>query len=170
MIEVTAVVTGDKATAAHLSALPANVRKELTTAMLRITIDLQSYVVRNKLSGQLLKRRTGTLAASIQHRVDSARADGVYGVVGSRINEGHPLKYAGPLEDGFEGDVTVKEHLRQMTKAWGREVKNPRKITVHAHTAKRHIKAYRYLASALEERRTSYLEQIRAAVARGAAK
>jgi hypothetical protein len=166
MIQITGTVTGDKKVVARLSALPANVRQNLTEAMLRITIDLQSHVAKNKLSGQLLRRRTGTLAASIQHKVNST-ADSVTGVVGSRINEAAPLKYAPPLEDGFDGEVTVREHLRQMTTAFGRAVKEPRKITVRSHSAKRHIKAYRYLAGALEERRAGYLERIRKAVADG---
>lgn len=165
MIEITGTVVGDKAVTARLSAMPAKVRQNVTDAMLRITIDLQGHVVKNKLSGQLLKRRTGTLARSIQHNVVSTR-DGVTGVVGSRIKESAPLKYAYPLEDGFDGDVTVKEHLRMMTTAFGREVKEPRKITVRAHTAKRHIKAYKYLASSLAEKRDGYVEQLRRAVAK----
>jgi hypothetical protein len=167
MIEITGTVTGEKVVTARLSGLPDNVRASLTRAMNRITIDLQGYVVRNKLSGQLLKRRTGTLAASIQHRVVSS-ANGVTGVVGSRINEGSPLKYAYPLENGFEGDVPVKEHLRQMTTAFGRVVKEPRKITVHAHSRHVKTKAYKYLASSLAARRDDYLEQLRRAVAEGA--
>jgi hypothetical protein len=134
--------------------------------MNRITIDLQGYVVRNKLSGQLLKRRTGTLAASIQQRVVS-RADDVTGVVGSRINESAPLKYARPLEDGFDGTVTVKEHLRQVTTAFGKAVKDPHKVTVRAHARQVHTRAYKYLASSLAERRGNYIEQLRQAVAQG---
>lgn len=166
MIEITGTVTGEQKVIANLSGLPDRVRASLTTAMKSITIDLQGYVVKNKLSGQLLKRRTGTLAASIQQRVASSSA-GVTGVVGSRINEAAPLKYAYPLENGFDGDVPVREHLRMMTQAFGREVKEPRKITVRAHTAHRHVKAYKYLASSLAERRDSYIDQLRQAVARG---
>jgi hypothetical protein len=166
MIEITGTVTGENAVVAHLSGIPSKVRQQLTAAMLRITIDLQGYVAGNKLSGQLLKRRTGTLARSIQHNVVSTK-EGVTGVVGSRIKEGAPLKYAYPLENGFDGDVPVKEHLRMMTTAFGRAVKEPRKITVKAHTAHRKIKAYKYLASSLAERRDSYLAQLRDAVARG---
>lgn len=169
MINITGIVTGDKEVVAHLSDLPTNVRESLTAAMNRITIDLQGYVVRNKLSGQLLKRRTGTLAASMQHRVVS-NADGVTGVVGSRINEGAPLKYAKPLEDGFDGEVSVREHLRQMTTAFGKAVKEPRKIMVRAHTAHRHVKAYKYLASSLAENRDSYIAQLRRAVSDGVKK
>lgn len=167
MINLTGVVTGDKAVQARIRSIAPNVRAKLTQALLRITIDLQGYVARNKLSGQLLKRRTGTLAASIQHKVVST-PEGVTGVVGSRINESRPLKYAGPLEDGFDGTVTVREHLRMMTTAFGREVKNPHKITVRAHSAHRVVKARHYLALSLAENRDRYLAQLDRAVAEGA--
>lgn len=167
MIGITGVITGEKAVTARINSIAPRVRESITRTMLRITIDLQSYVVKNKLSGQLLKRRTGTLAASMQHKVVSTQA-GVTGVVGSRINEGAALKYARPLEDGFDGTVTVREHLRQMTTAWGRAVKEPRKITVRAHSAQRHIKAYKYLASSLAENRSRYIEMLTRAVAEGA--
>lgn len=167
MIAVTGRVIGDKAVIARINSIAPRVREGITREMLRIVIDLQGYVVKNKLSGQLLKRRTGTLAASMQHKVVST-TNGVTGVVGSRVNAGAPLKYARVLEDGFDGTVTVREHLRMMTQAFGRDVQNPRKITVGTHTAKRNIKARYYLASSLAENRDRYLDQIEKAVAEGA--
>jgi hypothetical protein len=166
VIHIKGVVTGDKNVVANLGAVPARVRESVEQTMQRVVIDLQSRVVKNKLSGQLLKRRTGTLAASIQFRV-AKTSDSVTGVVGSRINEARPLKYAGPLEDGFDGTVTVREHLRMMTTAWGKPVKNPRQISVRAHAAQRHIKAYHYLKSTLAENRERYLGMISRAVSRG---
>ena len=166
MINITGVVTGDKNVIARLENITPRVRARVDEAMHRVVIDLQGKVVRDKLSGQLLKRRTGTLAASIQFRVVKT-ADSVTGITGSRVNEGAPLKYAGPLEDGFEGPVTVREHLRMMTTAFGKPVKDPRKITVGAHTANRKIKAYHYLKSTLAENRDQYLQQLGQAVSNG---
>lgn len=166
MINIKGVVTGDKQVIANLGSAPERVRSKVETAMTRIVIDLQSYVVKNKLSGQLLKRRTGTLAASIQQRV--ARTDGqIVGVVGSRINDANPLKYAPPLEDGFSDTVTVKEHLRQMNTAFGKAVKEPRKITVKAHGMKMNVKARNYLKGSLAENRERYLQMIDKAVGDG---
>lgn len=169
MISITGRVVGDKAVVARISSIVPSVRQSLTRAMLRITIDLQGYVVKNKLSGQLLNRRTGTLAASMQHKVVST-SEGVVGVVGSRVNAGAPLKYARALEDGFTGTVNVREHLRMMTTAFGKAVKDPHKITVGAHSAHRNIKARHYLSSSLAERRDAYLDQIEKAVGEGANK
>lgn len=166
MINITGVVTGEKNVQARFERTSPRVRESLTREVLRVVIDLQGYVARNKLAGQLLKRRTGTLAASIQHRVVSTTSS-VTGAVGSRINESAPLSYARIHEDGFDGTVTVREHLRMMTTAFGHPVKNPRKITVGAHTAQRHVRAKHYLSGSLAERRDQYLAQLDRAVGAG---
>jgi len=165
MIRITGDITGDRALGVRLNSITPGVRKSVTTAMLRITIDLQSHIARNKLAGQLLKRRTGTLAASIQHKVVST-TDGVTGIVGSRVNQGAPLAYANVLENGFDGTVTVKAHLRNIKEAFGKQIA-PREVQVASHSARRHIKAYKYMASAMAEKRDGYMEQLRKAVADG---
>lgn len=167
MINITGVVTGEKNVIARLERVTPNVRQAVTSRLLRISIDLQSYVVKNKLSGQLLRRRTGTLAASIQHKVVSTSAS-ITAVVGSRINEAKPLKYAGIHEDGSNEVVSVREHLRMMTTAFGQAVKNPRKITVRAHSMRQNVKAKRYLAGSLDENRQRYLDELDKAVGEGA--
>lgn len=167
MINITGTVTGDKAVIARLNTTEPRVRQALTEAALRIGIHLESYVRKNKLSGQLLKRRTGTLAASIDHKVTSTSSS-VTAVIGSRVNATKPLAYARALEDGFDGVVTVKEHLRMVKQAFGKPLANPHNVTVRGHTAKRKTKAYRYLASSLAENRDSYIEQLRAAAVKGA--
>lgn len=45
--------------------LPDKAREQLTQGVQRVWFDLQRYVVEEKLSGQVLNRRTGLLAASI---------------------------------------------------------------------------------------------------------
>lgn len=166
MIGITGVVHGDRNVVARLSSTAPRVRDEVEQTMLRIVIELQGKVVKNKLSGQLLRRRTGTLAASIQFRVVKT-ADSITGITGSRVNEAAPLKYARPLEDGFDGTVTVREHLRMMKQAFGKPVKNPRQISVKAHAAQRHVKAYHYLRSTLNENRDRYVTMLNLAVHRG---
>lgn len=169
MIHITGVVTGDKNVIARLDSIEPKVRESLTRAMLRITIHLQGYVVSKKLSGQLLKRRTGTLAASIQHKVVSTGSS-ITGVVGSRINQSSPLKYARIHEDGSNAVVTVREHLRMMKTAFGKPVANPRKITVRTHTMKQNVKAKHYLSGSLAENRDDYLAQLDRAVGQGVRK
>ena len=166
MIKVVGTVVGETKLISRINSIAPGVRKSVTETMLRVTQDLQRYIQKNKLAGQLLKRRTGTLAASIQFKVVSS-PDGVTGVVGSRVNESKPLKYAGPLENGFDGTVTVKAHMRTIKQAFGHSIE-PKTISVRAHGARRHIKAYKYMASSLAENKTTYLEQIAKAVAEGA--
>lgn len=167
MIHIHGVVKGEKNVLARLGEVTPAVRTQVERTILRIVIDLQSNVVRNKLSGQLLKRRTGTLAASIQHKVVST-SDTITGIAGSRVTSGAPLKYAPPLEDGFNGAVTVKEHLRNVKQAWGKPMQNPRAVLVKAHQAQRNIKARHYMRSTLDENRDRYLEMIDKAVGKGA--
>lgn len=166
MINIRGVVTGDRNVVADLGQVAPRVRGSVEDAMLRISVDLSNRVKRDKLTGQLLRVRTGTLRASIDYRVVK-NSDSVTGVVGSRTNAAAPLKYAPIHEDGFDGTVTVREHLRMMTTAFGRPVKNPRQIKVGAHEAQRHVKAKHYLKSTLTENRERYLDMISKAVAKG---
>lgn len=163
---ITWKVTGEQQVITTLRDITPSVKSKLVNCMNRIAIDLQGQVVKNKLSGQLLNRRTGTLASSIQPKVVVTTA-GVTGIVGSRVNESMPLKYAHIHEYGFNGTVTVKQHLRMMTTAFGRPVKEPRQITISPHTAVRNVREKRYLRGTLEENRDKYLEMINAAVGEG---
>lgn len=163
---ITWKVTGEQQVITMLRDITPSVKDKLVNCMNRITIDLQSQVVKTKLSGQVLKRRTGTLAASIQPKVVVTTV-GVTGVVGSRVNESMPLKYAHIHEYGFTGTVTVKQHLRMMTTAFGRPVKDPHQITISQHSAVRNVPEKRYLRGTLEENRERYLEMINKAVGGG---
>lgn len=143
-----------------------NVRQELVREITKQAIRFQSYVVSKKLSGQVLKRRTGTLARSIQWRVLDTPTK-ISGFVGSRIRESRPLPYAAPHEYGFKGAVSVKESLRTMTTAFGREVKNPRQIRIRAHTRNVDVPERSYLRSSLAELRTEIIESISKAATKG---
>lgn len=86
-------VTGGDRVIARLDAFPKKLRPELKTRTIRLSIALQSHVKQNKLSGQVLKRRTGTLSRSIARKVDED-AHGVTGRVGTNV------KYAAIHEFG----------------------------------------------------------------------
>ncbi|MBV8061459.1 MAG: HK97 gp10 family phage protein [Alphaproteobacteria bacterium] len=166
---ISGTVKGTDAVIARIGRVEPNVREALIAEVKRLAISLQSYVVVNKLSGQVLKRRTGTLAASIQWRADNSGGN-VSAFVGSRINEAAELKYARVHEYGFDGTVTVREHLRMMTQAFGREVKEPRQITVHTHSRNMHVPERSYLRSSLAEMKNDVLDGIRNAVSQGVKK
>ncbi len=148
---ITGTVTGDDRVIARLDSMGAAIQERVVKAVLRSAIDLESYVRKNKLAGQLLKRRTGTLAASIQHKV-VVSGGSVTGIVGSRVNESAPLKYAAIHEYGFSGQVNVRAHTRRNG------------ASVREHVRNENVSAKRYLRGSLEERRDTYIEWIAAAV------
>ncbi len=100
-MSLTANIVGDDKVIVKLTQiLPANVKEQLRVAVLKLAIKLQRKVVTEKLAGQVLKRVTGTLAASIQYKLLDMGNEGYGAVVGSRVNEGKPLVYAGIHEYG----------------------------------------------------------------------
>lgn len=62
-------VTGELDVSLKLDGLTDRLRAELYTSMLKTMFDLQEYVKSEKLSGQVLNRRTGTLSRSFTSRV-----------------------------------------------------------------------------------------------------
>jgi phage gpG-like protein len=90
---------GDDKIIARFKQMPTSVAKHLKQEIARLAIELQSKVVKEKLSGQVLKRKTGTLARSIQWLVESTPTS-YLAVVGSRVREGKALKYAAIHEYG----------------------------------------------------------------------
>lgn len=164
-MNITTKVTGDDKLIAKLDKMPGNIKSALEKAITRSAIKLQGAIVREKLSGQVLKRKTGTLAASIQWDVKATEGS-VVATVGSRIKEKKPLKYAAIHEYGFKGQVNVREHLRMMTQAWGRPVA-PQQITVGPHTMNMNMPERSYVRSKFSEMKEEINKAIVAAVAEG---
>ncbi len=158
MIEGT--VTGDKEIALRLRGAPTKIQGKLREAIGRIILKLQSRVVSQKLSGQVLNVRTGTLRRSID-QVVTEQQNGVAGIVFSN------LKYARRHEYGFTGSETVKAHLRMMKQAFGKPVKNPRKIEVGSFTRSVNYPAHSFMRAALKEMAPEILAQLEKAVAEG---
>lgn len=91
-------LVGDTEVIKRLSAMPEKLRFRLGTAITRLSIDLQSKVKGDKLSGQVLHRRTGTLSRSIS-RVVLTETNSVVGVVSTNV------KYGIAWERGFDRKV-----------------------------------------------------------------
>jgi phage gpG-like protein len=91
--------------AAYLRSIPNGVHTSLLSAMARITIGLQSYIVSQKLQGQVLHHRTGNLGRNVAQEV---REDthGITGIVGV----GRTAYYGKVHEYG--GSFMVREHVR----------------------------------------------------------
>ncbi len=132
--------------------------------IVRLTIKLQGNVKENKLSGQVLKVRTGRLRRSINQRVEVEESRGPVGTVGTNVS------YARPHELGFSGDVQIRQHLRTIKEAWGKPLGEPREITVRAHARRIDIPAKSFLGSALADIQPEVKPSIIAAVERANAK
>jgi len=158
MIEGT--VSGSKEVAAHFRQVPESVRQRLRVSIGQLIIKLQRKIIREKLSGQVLNVRSGTLRRSIdQHVIDLP--EGVAGIAFSN------LKYARRHEYGFTGTENVRAHMRMMKQAFGRPVKNPREVPVMTHKRQVDYKARSFMRTALREMEPEIIAQIERAVSMG---
>lgn len=156
-------VVGDKEVARRFRSIPDGVRSRVTDTIGRIILRLQRKVMKDKLSGQVLRVRTGTLRRSIDQRMVTDGAS-VAGVVSTNV------KYAKGHEYGAHGTVTVKEHLRLVKQAFGKPLKSPVWATVRAHSAKQNLPARSFMRSALAEMRTEIIAELEKAAVEGAAR
>jgi phage gpG-like protein len=129
---------------AKFDSMSPSINASLKKSVGRLTLELLREVKADKLSGQALNVRTGRLRRSINQRIES-NGTSVAGYVGTNV------KYGAYQEYGFHGQQTVKAHLRMMTQAFGRTVKEPHQIMVSAHTRNVNYPAHSFLRSALSD-------------------
>lgn len=141
---------------AKLQRVPRQIEVSVLRAVRRLAIDLQGYVKGQKLTGQVLHVRTGTLRRSINQDVQQ---DGnkIRGVVGTNVS------YARIHEYGFTGSVNVKQHLRTITQAFGKTLKSPATQMVQAHSRNVNLPERSFLRSALKEFEPKITEGLRKA-------
>jgi len=121
-------VVGGTELVQRIGAFGPKIQGGLENAIRKLTLQLLANVKADKLSGQVLNVKTGRLRRSITQRVDGAGTASVTGSVGTNVGYGKVHEFGGPQ--------TIKTHMRMMTQAWGRPVKNPRQISVREHIAK----------------------------------
>ena len=97
-------------------------------------------VVTEKLSGQVLKNRSGNLRTSVHFGDITETPNGITGTVGTIREYAAAHEYGGPYQ--------VKEHLRMQTMAWGRPM-TPKQVTVKEFTM--NMPQRSFLRSALRE-------------------
>lgn len=136
-------LVGDAEVVAKLDGMGVSLREEMKAGIGRAVLKLQRMVVQDKLSGQVLKVRTGTLRRSIDQVVID-EGEKVAGVVSSN------LKYARIHEYGFRGTVSVRESLRTIKQAFGRPIE-PRQVSVRSHSRRVDLPARSFLRSALAD-------------------
>ena len=154
---ITAYLVGDEQLLERLRALPDAINSGLARSITQLGIDLQRNVRQDKLSGQVLRSRTGALKSSIDLRVDQ----------GARIVSASvftDLRYGAAQEYGFAGTVSVGASLRWIREAFGRPIAE-KTISVRAHNRRMDLPERSFLRSGLEDMTPA----IRAAVEAGVA-
>lgn len=102
MMNVTLV--GDKELIARLDAMPERLRTALLQKVTFLALKLEAKVKREKLSGQVLNKRSGNLMRSIQHLVESST-----GAVVGKVYSAGDVKYAAIHEFGGQTKPHVIE-------------------------------------------------------------
>ena len=156
---ITGQITGVDKVIARFGGMTNRVRDELRETIKTLGFDLQAYVQRNKLSGQVLRNRSGHLRSSI-HPSFFETDTSVSAIVGTNV------EYAAIHEYGFDDTEDVREHLRTITQAFGREI-NPVTFTVHAFTRQMHMPVRSFLRTSLLENGEHIKAELKAAVQRG---
>lgn len=144
---IKAAIVGESELIARLERFPDSLRNQLRSTVESLAITLTSKVKKDKLSGQVLRRRTGRLSRSINYKLD-VQPSAVYATVGTNV------EYAKALEYGFDGTVSVKAHLRKIK---GGTVQN---VKVHDRHMK--IAPHSFLRSALADMKTQIRSEITA--------
>jgi phage gpG-like protein len=114
------LLNGDGLVSSITQRVPALQAKNEALVM-RLTIETQ------RLAKQLAPHKTGRLQRSINSQFTGQGSNVVTGTVGTNVEYARVQEYGGP--------VTIRAHQRMMTMAWGKPVKNPRKIDVREHVA-----------------------------------
>ena len=122
----------------RLLALRERMRAALVAGMTDATIKMVQIVKEEKLSGQVLNRRSGRLSRSIKQRVEEMQDGGVRGIIG--LNE---VKYGIAHEFGFCGAVNVRTHERRM--------RSGRMVNVRAHDRMVNMRERSFLRSTRDE-------------------
>lgn len=153
---ITAYLVGDEQLLERLRALPDAINSGLARSITQLGIDLRRNVRQDKLSGQVLRSRTGALKSSIDLRVDQ----------GARIVSASvftDLRYGAAQEYGFAGTVSVGASLRWIREAFGRPIAE-KTITVRAHSRRMDLAERSFLRSALEDMTPEIRDEVEAAI------
>jgi hypothetical protein len=154
---ITAYLVGDEQLLERLRGISDAVNSGLARCITQLGIDLQRNVQQDKLSGQVLKSRTGTLKSSIDRRVDqNAR--------GATTDIFTALRYGAAQEYGFTGTVSVGASLRRIREAFGRPIAE-KTISLRAYDRQMALPERSFLRSALDDMTPAIREAVDAALA-----
>ena len=154
---ITAYLVGDEQLLERLRGISDAVNSGLARCITQLGIDLQRNVQQDKLSGQVLKSRTGTLKSSIDRRVDQSAQ-------GATTDIFTALRYGAAQEYGFTGTVSVGASLRRIREAFGRPIAE-KTISVRAYDRRMALPERSFLRSALDDMTPAIRDAVDAALA-----
>ena len=154
---ITAYLVGDEQLLQRLRALPDTVNTGLVRGITHLGIELQRQVRQERLSGQVLKSRSGALKSSVDLRV----AQSARGVTANVFTD---LQYGAAQEYGFAGTVSVGASLRRIKQAFGRPIAE-KTISIRAYDRRMDLPERSFLRSALEDMTPAIREGLEAALA-----
>ena len=169
---IKAEIIGADKVLANMAGIFPRVRAAAKRSITRSLLELVAEVKSNKLSGQVLRNRTGRLRRSIHSSGVKDSGSEISGVVGTNV------EYAAAHEYGFTGTVTVKAHMRitkaSMKAAMGfKGLKKSERLTyarssgaggatVKSHSRKVNIPERSFLRSALKEMAPGFIARLQA--------
>jgi hypothetical protein len=154
---ISAYLVGDEQLLERLRGISDAVNSGLARCITQLGIDLQRNVQQDKLSGQVLKSRTGTLKSSIDRRVDQSAQ-------GTTTDIFTALRYGAAQEYGFTGTVSVGASLRRIREAFGRPIAE-KTISVRAYDRRMALPERSFLRSALDDMTPAIRDAVDAALA-----
>ena len=142
-------ITGGEQVIAKINGYGRELRPRVARIITEFAIDVTAAAKR-KVSGDVLKVRTGRLRRSIHYEVTDTS-----GTVGTNV------EYARALELGFKGQVSIRSFVRQQVTAFGRPIA-PISVNVRAHSRNVDMPPRPFLAPALAETKPTLAERLRA--------
>lgn len=161
---ISGYIIGDKALVARLVNAPERVKRELDPTVQRLGFALEARVVQTKLSGQVLKRRTGRLASSITTGSPETRSRFVSTPLTAYAYVGTNVSYGKAWELGFTRRVGAG--ARGGPKLTGKSLQTY--FAKHPPGTKAYP-ARPFLAPSLQEMRPQIVAELTAAARRGMA-
>jgi phage gpG-like protein len=157
---ISGYLVGDRQLIAKMNRMPAAVQTEVARVVDQLGLRLIANVVQNKLSGQVLKRRTGKLAASIARGSPETRSKFVQTATSATSIVGTNVSYGKTWELGAH--VPAYTIYPKNAKALhftyhGQEV-FAKKVNIPAHE----IKPRPFLAPALQEMKPLIIAELQA--------
>ena len=140
---ISASLVGDSTVLDRLRQMPEAARQGVARAVAQLGIDLQNNVQQNKLSGEVLRVRSGTLRQSIMLQTDQS-GTAATATVWSNVD------YAAAQEYGFSGTVSIRATLRQIKEAFGRPIA-AKTVSVRPYGRRMDLPERSFLRSALDD-------------------